>query len=356
LPFFYGWAVVAVAFVTMAIGVNTRTAFSLLFAPILDEFGWDRATIAGAFSIGFLVSALYTPSVGMAMDRFGPRLVIPFGVLTVAGGLTLATAATRPWQFDLSLGVLVVGVSVFVSYIGHSMLLPHWFVRRRGLATGIAFSGVGIGSIVLLPWLQGLIDASGWRSACYAMAGLLLVILLPLNLLLQPRRPEDLGLVADGCSRATPADAGQNEAVTVIDQAWGTIDWTLARAVRTLRFWWLFLAFFCGLFAWYAVQVHQTRYLIEIGFRPELAAFGLGLVGLAGVVGQIAIGHLSDRVGREWAWTVAALGFVICYLCLLALPAHRGAPLLYLMVGAQGLLGYGLGHGVWRDPGRAVPG
>jgi MFS family permease len=152
--------------------------------------------------------------------------------------------------------VLVVGGSVFVSYIGHSMLLPHWFVRRRGLATGIAFSGVGIGSIVLLPWLQGLIGASGWHSACHAMAGLLLLILLPLNLLLQRWRPEDLGLVADGCSRSTPADAGRTGAITVIDQDWAAIDWTLARAVRTLRFWWLFLAFFCGLFAWYAVQVH----------------------------------------------------------------------------------------------------
>jgi MFS family permease len=342
LPFFYGWVVVAVASVTMAIGVNARTAFSLLFPPILDEFGWDRATIAGAFSIGFLASALYTPLIGMAMDRFGPRLVIPFGVLMVAAGLTLATGATRPWHFDLSLGVLVVGGSVFVSYIGHSLFLPHWFVRRRGLATGIAFSGVGIGAILLFPWLQGLIGSAGWRSACYAMAGLMLVVLLPLNLLLQRRRPEDLGLMPDGDPGTPSAHAGPLDASNVVDPAWAAIDWTLPRAMRRLRFWWLFLAFFCGLFAWYAVQVHQTRYLLEIGFAPEFAAFALGLVGLAGVVGQIAIGHLSDRVGREWAWTVAALGFVLCYLCLLALPAHPGAPLLYLMVGAQGLLGYGL--------------
>ncbi len=342
LPFFYGWVVVAVAFVTMAIGVNARTAFSLLFPPILDEFGWDRATIAGAFSIGFLASALSTPFIGMAMDRFGPRLVIPFGVLMEAGGLVLATGASRPWQFDLSLGVLVIGGSVFVSYIGHSVFLPHWFVRRRGLASGIAFSGVGIGAILLLPWLQSLIGAAGWRSACFALAGLLLAVLLPLNLLLQRGRPEDLGLVPDGDpghpASPTPACAGAN----VVDQAWARINWTLARAMRTVRFWWLFLAFYSGLFAWYAVQVHQTRYLVEIGFRPELAAFALGLVGLAGVVGQIGIGHLSDRLGREWAWTVAALGFVLCYLCLLALPAHPSRFLLYAMVGAQGLLGYGL--------------
>ena len=117
----------------MAIGVNTRTAFSLLFPPILDEFGWDRATIAGAFSIGFLASALYTPFIGMAMDRFGPRLVIPFGVLMVAAGLVLATGASRPWHFDLSLGVLVVGGSVFVSYIGHS-IIPAALVRAPARA------------------------------------------------------------------------------------------------------------------------------------------------------------------------------------------------------------------------------
>ena len=71
LPFFYGWVVVAVAFVTMAIGVNARTAFSLLFPPILDEFGWERGVTAGAFSFGFLVSASFTPFLGGLMDATG---------------------------------------------------------------------------------------------------------------------------------------------------------------------------------------------------------------------------------------------------------------------------------------------
>jgi MFS family permease len=160
--------------------------------------------------------------------------------------------------------------------------------------------------------------------------------------LLQRHRPEDLGLAPDGDPGGASARAGPRSGANVVDHAWAATDWTLARAIRTIRFWWLFVAFFSGLFAWYAVQVHQTRYLIEIGFRPEVAAFALGLVGLAGVIGQVAIGHLSDRVGREWAWTVAALGFVLCYLCLLALPARPSLALVYAMVGAQGLLGYGL--------------
>ena len=146
LPFFYGWVVVAVAFITMGIGVNSRTAFSLLFPPSLDEFGWSRGTLAATFSIGFIISALITPAIGMLMDRTGPRVVVPTGAVLVSTGLITATYCTTPWHFYSTLGVLVVGGSIFMSYIGHTLFLPNWFKRRRGLALGLAFAGVGIGS------------------------------------------------------------------------------------------------------------------------------------------------------------------------------------------------------------------
>ena len=76
LPIFYGWIIVAAAFVTMAIGVNARTAFSLLFPPVIAEFGWDRGVTAGAFSFGFVVSGIMSPLIGRLMDRFGPRAVM----------------------------------------------------------------------------------------------------------------------------------------------------------------------------------------------------------------------------------------------------------------------------------------
>ena len=95
LPFFYGWLLVAVAFVTMAVGVNARTAFSLLFPPMLDEFGWDRGVTAGAFSFGFLVSALVTPLVGRLMDRRGPRSVDRARRRAMAAGLLLAPLVAR---------------------------------------------------------------------------------------------------------------------------------------------------------------------------------------------------------------------------------------------------------------------
>src|SRR5438270_199799 len=220
LPFFYGWLLVAVGFVTMAVGVNARTAFSLLFPAILAEFGWDRGVTAGAFSFGFLVSAVVTPFVGRLMDLRGPRIVVELGVLAMGTGLILASLVSKPWQLYLTLGALAGGGVNCLAYTGQSIYLTNWFVRRRGLALSIAFSGVGIG--------------------------------------------------------------------------------------------------------------------------PSQAAWALGLVSLVAIPGQIALGHLSDRIGREWVWMMGNLGFVICYLCLIGLRSAPTPMLLYAMIVAQGTFGYGL--------------
>lgn len=339
LPFFYGWIVVGVVFVTMAICVNARTAFSLLFPPILDEFGWERGVTAGAFSFGFIVSAVLSPLLGRLMDRHGPRFVMEIGVAATAAGLLLATFASEPWHVYLTLGMLVGAGTTFTGYTGQALFLPNWFIRRRALAMSIAFSGVGFGSIVILPALQTFVERNGWRASCTLLGVFALVVLVPLNLLLR-RRPEEIGLAPDG-DPDTHAAANARR-VNVVDPAWAAIDWTLARALRTARFWWIAAAYFAALFSWYAVQVHQTKYLIEMGFGAPEAAWALGAVSLAGVPGQITLGWLSDRVGREIVWAIGSLGFCITYGALLALPWFPGTPLLYTIVIAQGALGYGL--------------
>jgi hypothetical protein len=242
LPFFYGWIVVAVEFVTMAIGANTRTAFSLLFPPLLAEFGWERGVTAAAFSIGFIAATLYAPFIGLVMDRFGPRYVVSFGVLLVSTGIATATLIQQPWHLHLTLGVLVVGGSVLMTYVGHSIFLPNWFVRKRGLAIGIAFSGVGVGSILLFPWLQRIIDHVGWRQACWVMAILLCVVLIPLNVLFQRQRPQDMGLAPDGDALPRTTGTGETLPGNVVDPGWGTLpkqcpDLTSLRYDPVVPFW-----------------------------------------------------------------------------------------------------------------------
>lgn len=342
LPFYYGWIVVAVVFVTMAVGVNARTAFSLLFPPMLTEFGWERGVTAGAFSFGFMISAFLSPVLGRLMDRHGPRVVNLLGVGTLGAGMLLATLATQPWHVYATLGVFVGAGSVCLGYSGQGLFLPHWFVRRRGLAMSIAFAGVGVGSILMLPALQALIERTDWRTACWTLGMVVLFVLAPINLLLR-HRPEQLGLRPDGDAHPQAAAPGTPAPRSnVVDHAWAATDWTLARALRTTRFWWMAIAYFGGLFVWYAIQVHQTKYLVETGFDTTDAAWALGAVSLAGVPGQILLGHLSDRFGREIVWAIGCLGFLVTYVALLLLGAHPSPALLYLMVIAQGALGYGM--------------
>jgi MFS family permease len=339
LPFFYGWIIVAVTFVTMAIGVNARTAFSLLFPPILSEFGWERGVTAGAFSFGFVVSGAVSPLIGRLMDRAGPRAVMELGVALMAGGLLLAPLTTEPWHLYVTIGVMVGAGSICLGYSGQSLFLPNWFVRRRGLAMGIAFAGVGIGSVTLLPWVQHMIEATGWRTACTAMGIVVLIVLAPINLLLR-KRPQDIGVEPDG--DAAPTASSAKPISNILDAAWAGTDWTLGRALATARFWWIALGYFCGLYIWYAVQVHQTKYLLDIGFSPNVGVWALGVVSLLGIPGQIVLGHASDRIGRESIWAISCAGFAICFACLIALKYQPSLLLVYLMVFTQGALGYGL--------------
>ena len=238
------------------------------------------------------------------------------GVVLMGSGLLLAPLTTQPWHLYLTIGVLVGAGSVCLGYSGQSLFLPNWFIRRRGLAIGIAFAGVGIGSVTLLPWVQHMIEQTGWRTACTAMGIIVLVVLAPINLLLH-KRPEDIGLLPDG--DAAPTATSAKPVSNVVDPVWANTDWTLRLALRTARFWWICIGYFAGLYIWYAVQVHQTKYLLDIGFSSSVGVWALGVVSLLGIPGQICLGHLSDRIGREWVWAISCVGFAICFAALIAL-------------------------------------
>ncbi len=348
-PFYYGWIVVLVGFVTLGMGASTRSLFSLLFPPILAEFGWERGLTASIFSIGFLLASLTFPWVGAAIDRYGPQRTLPAGILVTAAGFALTTIATTPLQFTVTLGIMGIGASMSFAYNGHFVFLPNWFESKRGLAIGLVAAGGGAVAFVLIPQVQLLIDAGGWRTGCLVMATVLVVVVAPLNMLLQRRRPQDLGALPDGGTVAN-ASATTRREVLIVDAQWAATEWTLPRAMRTLRFWCFSMGFFLAMFVWYGVLVHQTKYLIDLGFDSTLAAWALGLVPTFGVGGQITLGYLADRIGREWVWTFACTGFLASYVCLLMLPQYPNAALVWAMVVTQGFLGYGVTPAIGAIP------
>ncbi|MER3420500.1 MAG: MFS transporter, partial [Chloroflexota bacterium] len=193
---FYGWAVVAGTFTVLFIGFGTAYSFAAFFQALRDEFQGSRADISLVFGItGFLYFSLGAVS-GPLADRFGPRRVVAAGVLLIAAGVLIASRAQALWQVYLTYS-LGVGLGVGFAYVPAISAVQRWFVRRRGVASGMAVAGIGVGNLVMPPVAAALIDRTDWRTA-YVLLGLVALGLGLAAAALIEHSPQRRGLLPDG--------------------------------------------------------------------------------------------------------------------------------------------------------------
>lgn len=310
LPFFYGWVIVAVTFACFAVGYATWHSFSIFYVAILEEFRWSRAETAAAFSVFTIVYGLYSPVAGALVDRFGPRSVLPLSAILLGLGLLVTTRMSTIWQFYLIFGVVAaVGLSGIGS-VPTFTVLNNWFVKKRGTAGGLATAGIGVGTLVLVPLLQTVISSHGWRTAYLVLATAILLVVPVLTFTFHRHRPRDLGLLPDGEKQGPQHGQGRAEQTRpdalVVDREWVERQWTLKSAMQTRRFWLIAFGRGLELAALQMFLTHQAAFFVDKGFDKLVAASVVGTLGIVGSGGKILWGAVSDRVGREWAYT---LGF-----------------------------------------------
>ena len=339
IPFYYGWLIIAVSFVTLGLAFGVWYSFSVFFVAIIKDFGWNRAATSSIFSLFIICHYLSAAVVGSLIDRYGPRWLIPAGALWLAGMLWLVSGASTIPQFYLIYGLgAAIGVS-FIGFVPHATILPRWFVRRRGLAVGIAMSGIGVGMLLIPPLMQHIIALHGWRFA-YRTLALLVLIAIPLNIIFQRRDPGQLGTIADGESTAvTTSSKEQKRKLVILDQTWAETRWTAANAIKTRRFWLLAIAFFFGPFAIQGTLLHAVTCLVDGGLSFTKAASVFGILGICGSGGKIFIGFLADHLTRE---TANSIGMATASLGIAALLAVSWNPAIFPYLFAAG---FGIGYG-----------
>lgn len=341
---FYGWIIVALSFVNLGVIFGIWYSFSVFFVAVIEDFHWSRAATSGVFSCFMLVHSFAALPMGTVMDRFGPRRVIPAAALVVALGLAASSRITTLWEFYLWFGVVTaIGVCA-IGFIAHGIILPRWFQRKRGLAIGIAMSGIGLGMQIIIPLCHYLITLFGWRTAYLILAAGTLAILVPLNVLVQRNSPEEIGDVPDGRHSVDPGRQGAvkalpPEVITVSRPVYPPLAQTLREALRTRQFWFLFVSFFFTPLAIQGTLIHQVASVTDSGFSPAQGAFFFGMAGIFGSVGKIFFGTLSDRTGREKAFALGMICTMAGVVSLLFLQPDRGF-LLY----SYAIL-FGLGYG-----------
>ncbi|MEV0566704.1 MFS transporter [Dactylosporangium sp. NPDC050588] len=307
------WLVAAVAFVALVGAAGFRATPGVMLHPLHEEFGWSLGTISLAVSINLLLFGLTAPFAAALMERFGIRRVVAYALLLVSAGSGLTVFMRHSWELIALWGVLVgLGTgSMALAFV--ATVTGRWFVKRRGLVTGVLTAGGAAGQLVFLPLLALLVDSHGWRAAALTVAGAALVVV-PLVLWRLRDHPADLGVTAYG---ATDADAAPVPPVTggAARRALGA----LRGAARVPAFWLLAGGFaICGATTNGLIGTHFIPAAHDHGMTEPVAASLLALVGLFDIVGTIASGWLTDRMDSRvlLGWYYALRGA-----SLLVLPA-----------------------------------
>jgi MFS family permease len=313
---FYGWVIALASGVGLACGIATFVAatFPIFVGPIAREFGWSQGDAFNAPLVITLATALSAAWTGALVDRLGPRKVVLWAF--VAEALIVGSfyfQGPSPWTFYLRyllLGTLALGTT----HIAFARLVSLWFDRRRGLALGVALTGVGFGGIALPIVSQLLIQSIGWRHAYLWLAGGLLVFTLPFLGLLVRDSPQSMGLTVDGLPASNHAASS------------ATGGRTLHAAVRGGLFWWMLLAVLLIGIGIQSVMLHMKPLLETRGMSAMGSTYGQSAIFAGLVAGRLLAGWLMDRFFAPRV----ALGFLVSAL----------AGIVLLESGASGALAY----------------
>ena len=279
-----GWFTVAGTFFILLMGFGSAYSFGTFFAPLQDEFGASRAAVSVAFSASILLLFSVGPLSGTLADRWGPRLLVAGGTALVGLGLIGASVARELWHVQVAFAV-GIGGGVGLAYVPAVGAVQRWFDRRRGLASGIAVSGIGAGTLLVPPFAAVVIAELDWRPALLLVGTVVAV-----------------ARGAGGLLVSSPDRKGRNGNPESTSPA----GIPLASAIRSRPFLLLFIGFLLASFGQFTPIAHLVPYAEDRGISPTAAATLLSLLGIGSAVGRFVIGSAADGIGR---WRGLGLSF-----------------------------------------------
>lgn len=295
-PFFYGWVIVSIFLISGIAIYGVRFSYGVFFKSLESEFGLTRAATSSIFSVNLLLSGISAFIMGWALDRYGPKAALTImGVFTGLG--LISTGLTNSlWQLYLTYSLLLA-MGIGAIFVVPMSTITRWFDKKRGLAAGIASSGIGLGPLFMAPFATYILLNFSWRVAFIVIGFIALLVVIPISRLLKAS-PGEIGALPDG-TRAM-VEEGQNKSLRQTGLR-------LREAVRTRSFWVILLIYLFFSSTIFFITTHLVPHVTDAGFSAMQAATILSLVGVAAIFGRVMMGIASDRLGRRFAVIVAAL-------------------------------------------------
>ena len=345
LPFFYGYAIVAIVFLQGFVSSAPLWSTGVLSVPMQDDLGWSRSSIFAAITVRTLGAAVGGLVLGRYLDvSGGARALAAIGGMFATVGLCLVSLVQEPWQFMLVFGVFGGLLGSGPSFLIIGAVVPKWFVRKRGQAVATSTMGTGLAAFVLPPLVNLVADSYDWRSAWLAL-GAMTAALAVLPALFLKTQPEDVGLQPDGDrdERAQMGKTGLQGAARVAE-----VSFTAGQAWRTRTLWLLVAMAVFGSLSPTAYPVNLVQVYVGMGFSASTAAAAFSGYGLVSFLGRYFWGFLADRLHIRLTLLVIAVYSGISLTSILILPGQTA-----LVAGAIAGLGLGgwvgLNQVVWAD-------
>ena len=292
--FFYGWIVAAGAFVITAATCGAFYSFGVFFVPVMNEFGWTRGLTSGVGFISGISYAITVPITGLLADKYGFKIVTMVTASILGLGFFLGSQVQNVWHLYLFVGFLP-GLGACAAIALPLAMVAQWFIRRQGLALGIASAGIGVGTGLVPLLFSYFIAEFGWRVSFVLLGCLIWVTCVPASLIAMRKAEPDYIHAHEGKESTLSGSSNPGEA----DQ-----EFTLSEAILTAPFWFLFAVYALCLLCLGLTMTHIVPYAQDTGLGPITAASVLSTIGICSIIGRISSGVVSDRVGARMVMLV----------------------------------------------------
>jgi len=327
---FRGWFVlVGSMLITLIVGGAFVNTFGVMLPVISHEFGWSRATVSLALSLGMIAFGVPSPLYGFLNNKLGPRFSIIIGNLLAALGIAAIYLIQDIWHIYLAY-IFVGIVSGLGGYIATSTVVNNWFVKKRSLVMGILTASAGVGGLVYPPMVTALIRAIGWRESWLVLAVMVVIAAVVAGVVLIRNKPEDMGQVPDGI-RADPDDASEKPALRASVEP---SEWRVTQVLKG-RTIWLILGFVvANALTMGTMMTHQIAYLQDIGFNPMTAATTMSLMSIFALVGSLGFGTLALKINIRY---LASAGFLCQVVSIIILLTTQNLGLIFVYAVLMGI-------------------
>lgn len=305
---YFGWNIVAAATLITLLTVGMRMGIGPFFIPMAEDLDMSRSMLAGIVAIGMLCYGLGMPIAGHLAGTHGTRFVLMLGTVIVVASILWTVTARHPFSFFLAFGVLMSLGFSFTSPVALTPVISRWFTRRRGMALFFLSTGSMAGIAVLTPALTWFIQTVGWQNTLLGFSVLFVVLIVPVTfLIIRDNAPPNTDLDVE------KPDMSEQTVKPATPAAADGYELTWREAIRTRPFWQVAIGLFACGYSMNLLGTHGVPMLVDHGFDPITASYGIGLIGLVAIPSTLILGRLSDILQRKnllaMIYLIRGLGF-----------------------------------------------